>query len=138
MTGRLASLRRLTPAERRTLMLAAALLVVVPLLIRLVPLPRLLSLPCGRAGGGLAPERVARLVVVAARYVPGAHCLPVALVTAWLLTRQGTPATLRLGVARHADRLVAHAWLDCLGRPLAGAGEPDGYTPILAAPVPAR
>src|SRR2546425_12503635 len=85
---------------------ALPIFVVVPLLIRLVPLPRLLSLPCGRAGGGLAPERVARLVVVAARYVPGAHCLPVALVTAWLLTRQGTPATLRLRVARHAGRLV--------------------------------
>lgn len=137
MAGRLASVRGLTRAEWRALLLAGALLVVAPLLIRLVPLPRLLSPPRRGAGAGLDPERVARLVTLAARHVPGAHCLPVALVTAWLLARQGLSATLRIGVARHAGRLVAHAWLECLGRPLLDATEPDGYTPILAARVAA-
>jgi hypothetical protein len=132
MAGRLASFRRLCPAERRALVLAAALLAVAPLLIRLVPLPRLLALVPPRAGAGLGPERLAELVTIAARYVPGAHCLPVALVTAWLLARHGFSPTLSIGVARHADRLLAHAWLECLGRPLLG---PEGYTPILAARV---
>ena len=137
MAGRLASFKRLSAAERRALLLAGALLVNAPLLIRLVPLRRLLGLVLPRAGTSLPPERVARLVTIAARYVPGAHCLPVALVTAWLLARQGLSPTLSIGVARHADRLVAHAWLECLGRPLPGAAEPGGYTPILAARVPA-
>jgi hypothetical protein len=66
---------------------------------------------------------------------PGAQCLAVALVTAWLLARQGTPVTLRIGVARRADRLTAHAWLELHSRPLLDASQSDGYTPILAASV---
>ncbi len=111
--GWLASLRRLSPAERRTLILAWALLALAPLLLRVLPLP------------------------VAGRRVPGTRCLPMAMVTAWLLAWQGTPATLRIGVARHADRLSAHAWLECAGRPLIDTID-DGYTPIVGVPVPAR
>ena len=92
--------------------------------------------PCRRRPA-LAPERVAWLVTVAGRRVPGTRCLPMAMVTAWLLAWQGTPATLRIGVARHADRLSAHAWLECAGRPLIDTID-DGYTPIVGVPVPAR
>jgi hypothetical protein len=133
--GRLASLGRLSPAERRTLALAWALLLVAPLLLRVVSLRRLLVAPWRRRAAGLPPETVARLVEVASRRAPGAQCLAVALVTAWLLARQGTPVTLRIGVARRADRLTAHAWLELHGRPLLDASQSDGYTPILAASV---
>jgi len=134
--SRLARVRRLSAAERRILALGWLLLVVAPLALRVLPLRRMLTLARPRSGPGLPPERVARLVEVAARAVPGARCLPVAVVTAWLLARQGTPATLRIGVARHAGRLAAHAWLECGGVPLLHASQAEGYTPILAVAVP--
>ena len=131
--GRLGSLRRLSAAERRLLAAAWLLLLIVPPLLRVLPLRRLLT-PRRRLGSPqLAPERVAHLVDIAARRVPGARCLSVAIVTAWLLARQGTPATLRIGVARHVARLTAHAWLECDGVPLlADIGD---FTPILAVAV---
>jgi hypothetical protein len=133
---RLAELRRLTAAERRVLLVAWVLLLLAPALLRLRPLPRLLSTPRAGCDAGVDPGRLAWLVDVAARYAPGARCLPVALVTGWMLARQGTPATLRVGVARHAGRLTAHAWLECGGVPLLHASETEGYTPILAVAVP--
>ena len=132
---RLAELRRLTTVERRALLLAWALLLIAPLLLRFVPLPRLVRLRLAGRSAVLDPARVTWLVHVSARYAPSARCLPVALVTAWLLARQQTPATLRIGVARHAGRLTAHAWLECAGAPLLEASEPDGSTPIFAVAV---
>lgn len=133
---RLARLRALPSAERRLLFRAWALLLVTPLLLRVLPLRRLLA--PGRVVApvaAIAVERVAWLVEVAARHAPGARCLPVAIVTARLLARQGTPARLCIGVARHASGLSAHAWLERDGRPLGAAGE--GYAPILGAVVSA-
>lgn len=138
MRRRFAELRRLTPAERRALLRAWALLLLAPLLLRLRPLPQLLSSTRGARGAPLDPERVAWLVGAAARYAPGARCLPLALVTAWMLARQGTSATLRVGVARHAGHLTAHAWLEHDGRPLLTASDADAYAPILAVVVTAR
>jgi hypothetical protein len=132
MMARLGSLCRLTAAERRTLAAALILLLVAPLLLRVVPLRRLITSPRRRAGPALPPERVAHLVEIAARRVPSARCLSVAIVTARLLARQGTPATLRIGVARHAAGLVAHAWLESDGVPLLDVGD---YAPILAVAV---
>ena len=133
MMGRLASLRRLSAGERRTLAAAWLLLLIVPVLLRVLPLRRLLTLTRPRGGPHLPPQRVARLVELAARRVPSARCLPVAIVTAWLLARQGTPATLRIGVARRAARLTAHAWLECGGVPLVDdVGE---FTPIVSVAV---
>src|ERR671923_1529389 len=115
---RLASWRRLPPGEQRLLALAWAGLLVARLVLRVLPLERCLTSPRGRNRCPLPPERIARLVAIAARRPPKACCLPVAIVTAWLLARQGTPATLRIGVARRAARLTAHAWLECDGVPL--------------------
>jgi hypothetical protein len=131
--GRLASLRRLSAVERRTLAAAWLLLLIVPLLLRVLPLRRLLAAPRSRGGPHLPPERVARLVEIAARRIPSARCLSIATVTAWLLARQGTPATLRIGVARHAAGLTAHAWLECGGVPL--LDDVGDFTPILAVAV---
>ena len=133
--GRHASLRRLSAVERRTLAAAWMLLLITPLLLQLLPLRRLLAPPRRRGRGRLPPERIARLVESAARRVPGARCLSIAVVTARLLARQGTPATLRIGVARHAARLTAHAWLESGGVPL--LGDSGDYTPILAVAVAA-
>jgi transglutaminase superfamily protein len=131
--ARLAKLRGLSAAEWRILATAWLLLLVAPLLLRVLPLRRLLGPPRRRRVPRLPPERVARLVDIAARRVPSAPCLSVAIVTARLLARQGTAATLRIGVARRDERLAAHAWLECGGAPLLdGVGD---YTPILAVAV---
>jgi hypothetical protein len=135
---RLAELSRLTAAERRVLLVAWMLLLLAPALLRLRPLPRLLCSTRAGCNAAVDPGRLAWRVDVAARYAPGARCLPVALVTGWMLARQGTPATLRVGVARHAGRLTAHAWLECGGRPLRDAAGGDGYAPILAVAVAAQ
>jgi hypothetical protein len=50
------------------------------------------------------------------------RCVPRALVLRALLTRAGIPAELRIGVRKRDERLEAHAWLECYGRPL---GETD-------------
>ena len=133
-----AELRRLTPAERRALVRAWVLLWLAPLFLRLRPLPRLLWWRRAERGTPLDPERIAWLVDIAARYVPGARCLPVAVVAGWMLARQGTPATLRVGVARHAGCFTAHAWLEHGGRPLLAVRSADAYVPILALPVTAE
>lgn len=127
---RLASWRRLAPGERRLLAVAWAALLVARLLLRVVSLDRCLTPPRGRNRRPLPAERIARLVEIAARRPPKAGCLPVAIVTAWLLARQGTPATLRIGVARHAGQLAAHAWLEYGGVPLLDACEAEGWAPI--------
>lgn len=133
--GRLAELRRLSPAERRVLALAWMLLLAAPLWLRVLPLRRLVVSP--RAGRPrLAPQRVAQLVDIASRRVPGARCLPVAVVTVRLLARQGTAATLRIGVARFAGDLAAHAWVECDGVPL-DPGETEHYHPLVSIAAPA-
>jgi hypothetical protein len=50
-------------------------------------------------------------------------CLPRALTLRWLLARHGIAAELRIGVARRAGELAAHAWVEWQGRAL---GEPAG------------
>lgn len=130
---RLAELRRLTAAERAILLRAWLLLLVVPVSLRVTSLPRLVACRPTACRAALAVDRVAWLVSIAARYAPGARCLAVAVVTARLLARQGTPATLRIGIARDGARLSAHAWLEREGRVLGIGGE--GYAPILGLAV---
>jgi Transglutaminase-like superfamily len=128
----LVALKQLSTTERRLLLRAWALLLLMPLRLRFVPLPRLVRRRRPRHDVVNDPQRIAWLVSVAARFAPGARCLPVALVTASLLARQGTPATLRIGVARRGGRFAAHAWLDCNGAPLLDASEAEGFTSIVA------
>src|ERR1700741_1738358 len=111
--GTLASLRALAPGERRVLGRAWAMLALVTLALRVVSLRRLLrtSRTAASAAGTTAPARVVSLVAVAARRVPGAGCLPQAIVAARLLARDGTPVMLRVGVAREAGSVGAHARL---------------------------
>jgi hypothetical protein len=133
---RLAALNRLSAPERRLLLQAWALLLLARLLLRFVPLARLVRRPRRqRSQAVIEPRRVAWLVTIAARVAPGARCLPIALVTVWLLARQGTPATLRIGVARRSGHLTAHAWVDCPGVGLLDASDEDGFAPIVAIPT---
>ena len=64
-------------------------------------------------------QTVARAVGTAAVRGPvRATCLPRALLTWWLLRREGIASCLRIGVAREGGVFKAHAWVEHAGRPL--------------------
>jgi hypothetical protein len=136
--GRISKLLSLQAEERRLLLGAAFLLAAIVPALRLLPfgtlrgvLDRLSSRgeKSPEARRGLSPERVCWVVGVASRYVPGAaSCLPRALATQVLLSRQGYPAHLRLGVSQgEGSELEAHAWVDSAGRTVMGGGENDRF-----------
>jgi len=131
---RAGNLIRLTPRERHLLLRAWWRFLVVHLALPLVSLTRLL--PRGPAPGtptpSLSADRIGWLVTVAGRYAPGrTTCLTQAVVLAWILHREGIEATLRIGVARRADDLVAHAWLEHDGRVVFGLPDEQTYHPLL-------
>jgi hypothetical protein len=123
---------RLSPADRWLLVKSAFWLGLVVLGLRAVPFRTLRRglakvahrpTPLNQIG---RPEagRLAWAVALASRYVPAASCLPQALVTHLLLTRQGYPAHLYIGVAKdELGQLQAHAWIESQGRILIGAVE---------------
>src|SRR5881227_362497 len=101
----LARFLRLPAADRNILVLAGALLLAVRLGLWLLPFRVVRRLAPGAAAAGgrpacLAPERIAWAVATVARLVPGASCLPRALVAESLLRRMGYPATLHIGVTK--------------------------------------
>ena len=124
---------RLPPRELLTTLHATAVLVVVELLIRWVPLPRLsrmlgveVTVEPARSDAAQLPVdelptrarrrlRCTRRVADAWPFSRG-PCLRRALVGGHLI-RHLHPA-VRLGVAGAGDTLLAHAWLEIDGRPL--------------------
>jgi hypothetical protein len=82
-----------------------------------------------RRGRAIDTALAVRAVEAAGRTVPGSNCLSEAL-TGWvLLSRAGADPALRVGVAR--DRaLAAHAWVECDGEVVIGAGSSDGFSPL--------
>jgi hypothetical protein len=62
-------------------------------------------------------ERIDEAVNRAGRVVPDATCLTRALALSVMLGRAGYSCEVRLGAARAGDRFLAHAWVECDGRP---------------------
>ena len=60
-----------------------------------------------------------------------ADCLPRSIVLADMLTSRGRPAKVNLGVAKHGDVIISHAWVEVDG---CMVGEPqsviDEFVPI--------
>ncbi len=138
---RLLKFYRLPPGERLTLVQAWEFFLLAELCLWVLPFNRLLSLADtlfasrrGETRRESAPSvaRIAWLVEVAGRYVPGnITCLKKALVLSWLLGRRGIATTLRIGVAREEGRLKAHAWLEQDGRVIIDDASTHGYQPLL-------
>ena len=133
VAGRLLRVLRLMPQEILTTLRAVTVFIVVEILIRSVPLPRLGSMLGCRLD--LAPARLGAEQLTPAELPPRAGrqlrctrrvadiwpfsqgpCLRRALVGGHLLRDLG-PA-VRLGVVGSGDTLSAHAWLEIDGRPL--------------------
>jgi hypothetical protein len=78
------------------------------------------------SGHDITPERLAELVRIAGTRGPiRCACLPQAVVLARMLRARGLPADIRIGVARNAEGLKAHAWVELEGRAL---GHRDNQT----------
>lgn len=83
-----------------------------------------------------AADRIPWAVRVASGYIPKATCLPQALVTHFLLVRNGYPADLKIGAAKKQDgSFEAHAWVTSEQRIVIGAlRDLDRYTPLSTLP----
>lgn len=123
----LARLRALAPAERRFLLLAAALLPSYALGVRLRGMRGVENWFRGvKAPRGTAAQ-AARMVAAVARRMPGGGaCLPAALTLQRILRSSGVESDVRLGVRRRAGRLEAHAWLERDGQVLLDTSEARG------------
>ncbi len=63
---------------------------------------------------------VTRSVRRCSRFVPGATCLVQALATRAVLRHYGQDSSIRLGVAKSARSIAAHAWVEIDGRIVLG------------------
>lgn len=123
---------RLSQAERRLLPAVAALLGLARVAIGWMGVPRARRLTARLApSSSLDPERLAELVRLACRALPGpTACLPRAIVLEALLVRADHAAELRVGIAPRAgrDRPEAHAWVVLAGLPV--GEDPVRYTAL--------
>lgn len=85
-----------------------------------------------RPSTGRSPAELARAVRGASRFVPSASCLTQALAMEVLLLRAGHQPRLRIGLARDAGRLQAHAWVENMGTVVIGGEELDRFVPLPA------
>jgi hypothetical protein len=120
----------LSPGERRLLMTAFPLVIMVRLALWAFPsrfiVQRVRRLGLERAGTGVRRATVADLtwaVEAASRRIPHASCLTQAVAAQLLLRRNGWTSQLCLGVARRgAEGFFAHAWIEHEGKVVLGGG----------------
>jgi hypothetical protein len=119
----------LDSTEQRLTAAAAIVLGASVVRVRLLGVKRTLAwanAPLGRAGDD-AVDAVARAVARAARYCPGASCLPRSMALTRMLRKKGVPANVRIGVVTD-PAFAAHAWVEVTARPV---GEPPSpFTPL--------
>ncbi|HEY2991288.1 MAG TPA: lasso peptide biosynthesis B2 protein [Methylomirabilota bacterium] len=131
----LGKLLRLSPAERRLVVQAAWLILILRVALTALPyrrVERLVSRLARRRAAVLAPtDRIAWAVAAVGRRLPGATCLVQALAASIMLARGGTRAIVRIGVARErGGPLESHAWVESEGRVVIGDVHLDRYVPI--------
>lgn len=77
------------------------------------------------------PQRMAWLVDVADRYVPGrSSCLRQAVTLSCMLRRRGVATSFRIGVTREGDTFGAHSWLESESGEVIGLSDTDKYAPL--------
>jgi len=98
-------------------------LVGMHLALRLVGFPRVVSWAArtrtarSTTWSSVEVEHAARFVATAGR-LTGLLCLPRALTLTRMLARRGVTTKLRIGVRPEGDELLAHAWVEWMGRAL--------------------
>ena len=132
--GTVRRLLRLPAADRRLLLAAFAVVVVVRMGLWILPFRSVRGLVARmgrrthRRTSSPGAERIAWAVRTSARAVPGASCLTQALTAKALLSREGMPGDLRIGVAKDGGTLQAHAWVESGGRVLIGDHDLERFT----------
>jgi hypothetical protein len=139
----LRSFLALTPLERRVLVKATLLLTLIKLGLGRLPFTLLRRLVAADVATGTRREHephfaevVAWAVAAANQRVPGrGTCLTQAMAAQALLSWNGYPSRLQVGVARGAGGQVeGHAWVEYEGRIVVGGtkSEVSRYTPLAA------
>lgn len=137
---------RLSLAERRLMLRALPLVILVRLGLTLLPyrvVRQWASRLAPRAGQGREDRLHGRDVMGltqaierVSRFVPAASCLTQAITAQVMLARRGQAARLHIGVARADDgKFEAHAWIECQNRIVIGGLGSHGiptqrFTPI--------
>jgi Transglutaminase-like superfamily len=125
--SRLARLKALSPAQRRTLLIAWLWLPFFWLGLRVLGLPRLqvwlqrrpLAVRLASTLDVPKMQALGEAVNIAARYSPfPATCLSRSLLLGWLLRRCGVGSDLHIGVRMRQGVLEAHAWVEFAGVPV--------------------
>jgi hypothetical protein len=116
---------RLSAADRSLLVRSVLLVGAARLALWVLPFNTARRLFARRARQSTPPfpttERIGWAIEVAKGFIPKGNCLPQALAAESLLTRNGYPVELRIGVAKTDDgRLEAHAWVESGGRLVVG------------------
>ena len=127
-------------ADQRLLLLAAGLHLLVAAGLRVLPfrwvrhaLAGVVAFGSASDSGLDAGDRVVYAVRTVASLMPGANCLPDALVAQCLLARAGCESTLCFGVSRvtsDARPFDAHAWLERDDRGIVLGARAMAYEPF--------
>lgn len=135
--GPIGKFRRLAGFERRLVVNAAFLVVVMRIALWMLPFDRVrrAAARLGRPRGAGAPlvrpsaERISWAVAASAGHLPGVrNCLAKALAAQVMLGRFGYPSQLKIGVTKTpSGDFEAHAWLESEGCVLIGESERSRY-----------
>ncbi len=129
----LASFLALPGGDRRLLMRAVLMLILVRAALHLVPIVRLRDWTGRMRPGNNRPAgQIIWAVRAATRRVPGATCLSSALALQRMLSSNGHRSQVHIGVARVSSAFVAHAWLVYDGAVVIGEEEHESYTRLTA------
>jgi hypothetical protein len=124
----------LTGSERVVIIWSGLLLVFFRAQLLVVPFSsvRATASWLARSRGARRPSapRTGELVESVARRIPGATCLPIALTGYVVLSRAGWAPVLRIGVARGARSVEAHAWVEVGGVVAVGGTESARFTVV--------
>jgi hypothetical protein len=143
-SGPLARIRAISPAERRLLAEAVAVLAVASFSIALFPFRRvaaLARLPEAPSPGQAEQQQRIRTigwaVTAAARRVPWrAKCIEQGFAVQWMLRRRAVPSIIHYGVARRDGELVAHVWVRSGSIDVIGCENAADFSEIAQFPPP--
>lgn len=131
---------QLSPQEWRLLVQAWAALHVIYVALWIMPFEtvravcqrvRIVPQPVPSREFFVSAVRLASLVNAASRFsLAKSSCLHEALALSWLMSRQGIPSILQIGVMRSKGDLAAHAWLEHNGQIILGQSQAASCVPL--------
>ncbi|MDX1546495.1 MAG: lasso peptide biosynthesis B2 protein, partial [Rhodothermales bacterium] len=139
IASRIATLR---PAEVGLLVRMSVMLAALLVLQRVLSLPRLLAVfdPRTRrvASAPVSPDRLAWLTKSLLRVsFRDRYCMKQSVLLFHFLKKWGHPVRLHFGVAKHAEELTGHAWIELGGIPFAEQSDPrEAFQVTYSYPAP--